>query len=559
MRQFLVLLVSVTTVVGGTPLRASSQDAATTHRHYILRANPEDAEAIASRHGFWIERSDLSGSPVYYVGSPKEPATLIPEVQADSAVVSFEEDRSVAVPESDPAPTPPPTEPTTTPTEPTATPTEPAATTAPATEPTTTSTEPAATTPPATEPTTTATEPAATTPPPTEPAATTGTSPEPTASSTTTEPSSSSDPAQSSSNPALDTSRDVPPTVLPTTTTGLPDTTPLTFYGTTVWTGFKQQPAATILRNDDAHRDFGTGAGVVAVIDSGIDLNHPALQGTFVEGYDFLTESTTITSDTATLQQSTAVILEYSSPDPTMDPLTIAQLNQSTAVILEQSTAVILESQPLPSGFGHGTMVAGLVHLVAPTAKIMPLRVFQADGTGEIYNVIRAIYYAVDHGATVINMSFSLANWSDELVRALNYASNHRVVLAASAGNAGKETVAFPAGFRTVLGVGSTDPQDRRSTFSNFGKALVRLSAPGEGLVTTFPGNHYALVSGTSFSTALVSGAAALVLERDPTLDPEDVDDALARVNRPRSGALAGDLRLDLYYALSRVRLPGSN
>jgi hypothetical protein len=440
MRQFLVLLVSVTTVVGGTPLRASSQDAATTHRHYILRANPQDAEAIASRHGFWIERSDLSGSPVYYVGSPTEPATLIPEVQADAAVVSFEEDRNVAVPESDPAPTPPPTDPTATPT-----------------------------------------EPAATAPPATDPAATTGTTPEPTASSTPTEPSSSGDQAQSSSNPALDTSRDVPPTVLPTTTTGLPDTTPLTFYGTTVWTGFKQQPAATILRNDDAHRDFGTGAGVVAVIDSGIDLNHPALQGTFVEGYDFLTESTTITSDTATLQQSTAVILEYSSPDPSMDPLTIAQLNQSTAVILEQSTAVILESQPLPSGFGHGTMVAGLVHLVAPTAKIMPLRVFQADGTGEIYNVVRAIYYAVDHGATVINMSFSLANWSDELVRALNYASNHRVVLAASAGNAGKETVAFPAGFRTVLGVGSTDSQDRRSTFSNFGKALVRLSAPGRG------------------------------------------------------------------------------
>ena len=538
MRQFLVLLVSVTTVVGGTPLRASSQDAATTHRHYILRANPEDAEAIASRHGFWIERSDLSGSPVYYVGSPKEPATLIPEVQSDTAVVSFEEDRSVAVPESGPAPTPPPTEPTTTPTEPAATTPPPADPTAPPT------------TPPA--------ETSATTPPPTDPAATTGTTPEPTASSTPTE-SSSGDPAQSSSNPALDTSRDVPPTVLPTSTTGLPDTTPLTFYGTTVWTGFKQQPAATILRNDDAHRDFGTGAGVVAVIDSGIDLNHPALQGIFVEGYDFLTESTTITSDTATLQQSTAVILEYSSPDPSMDPLTIAQLNQSTAVILEQSTAVILESQPLPSGFGHGTMVAGLVHLVAPTAKIMPLRVFQADGTGEIYNVVRAIYYAVDHGATVINMSFSLANWSDELVRALNYASNHRVVLAASAGNAGKETVAFPAGFRTVLGVGSTDTQDRRSTFSNFGKALVRLSAPGEGLVTTFPGNHYALVSGTSFSTALVSGAAALVLERDPTLDPEDVDDALSRVNRPRSGALAGDLRLDLYYALSRVRVPGSN
>ena len=239
-----------------------------------------------------------------------------------------------------------------------------------------------------------------------------------------------------------------------------------------------------------------------------------------------------------------------------MDPLTIAQLNQSTAAILEQSTAAILESDPLPSGFGHGTMVSGLVHLVAPTAKIMPLRVFGADGTGDIYNVVRAIYYAVDYGATVINMSFSLTEWSDELVRAMNYAANHRVVCVASAGKEGKETLVFPSGFRTVIGVGSTDIQDRRSTFSNFGKTVVRLSAPGEGLVTAFPGSHYALVSGTSFSTALVSGAASLVLQRDPTMDPEDVDDALTRVNRPRYGALAGDLRLNLYYALSRVHHP---
>jgi len=387
------------------------------------------------------------------------------------------------------------------------------------------------------------------------------TTPEPTASSTPADPTTTTSTEQTQtppSQPTLDTSRDVPPSPLPETS-ALPDSTPIDFYGTNVWRGFKLQPAATLIRNDDAHRDFGTGVGVIAVIDSGIDVNHPALQGAFVEGYDFLTESTNITSDTASLQQSTAVILEYASSDPAMDPLTLAQLNQSTAVILEQSTAVILESQPLPSGFGHGTMVSGLVHLVAPTAKIMPLRVFRADGTGEVYNVVRAIYYAVDHGATVINMSFSLTEWSDELIRAMNYAANHRVVLVASAGNAGKETLVYPAGLRTVLGVGSTDIQDRRSAFSNFGRALVRLSAPGEGLVTAFPGNHYALVSGTSFSTALVSGAASLVLQRDPTLDPEDVDDALTRVNRPRNGALAGDLRLDLYYALSRVRRPDIN
>ena len=351
---------------------------------------------------------------------------------------------------------------------------------------------------------------------------------------------------------------DVPETApaVPTTPAApsLPDPTPLDYFGATAWTGYAFQTASAIIRASDAHRDFGGGAGVIAVIDSGIDINHPALAGSFVEGYDFLTDSAQTTSDTGTLQQSTASILEYTSPDPAVDPMTTAQVNQSTAAILEQSTAAILESEPLPEGFGHGTMVAGLIRLVAPTAKIMPLRVFKTDGTGDVYDVVRAIYYAVDHGATVINMSFSLADWSEELVRALNYAVDHRVVCVASAGNAGKETIVFPAGFRHVIGVGSTDSQDRRSTFSNFGRGLVRMSAPGEGLVTTFPGNHYALVSGTSFSSALVSGAAALLLQRDPTLDPEDVDDALARVGRPRNGALAGDLRLDLYYALLRIR-----
>lgn len=510
MRQFVVLLVSVTTVVGGIPLRVYAQGPQTVSeyqqqqqqqpvdsedqqqqqqppsdpatpppsdpatppssdpaapqtatdqtallvpvqpRHFILRTAPDVADAIAARHGLTILRRDITGAPIFVVTgrSDTDPATLKTELTADGSVSSFEEDRHLDVPETAPA----------------------------------------------------------------APAA----------------------PAVSS----------------------FPDPTPLDYFGVTAWTGYAYQTAAAIIRASDAHRDFGTGAGVIAIIDSGIDITHPALAGSFVEGYDFLNDSTQTTSDTGTLQQSTASILEYTSPDPAVDPLTTAQVNQSTAAILEQSTAAILESAPLPEGFGHGTMVAGLVRLVAPTSKIMPLRVFRTDGTGDVYDVVRAIYYAVDHGATVINMSFSLADWSEELVRALNYAVDHRVVCVASAGNAGKETMVFPAGFRHVIGVGSTDAQDHRSTFSNFGKGLVRMSAPGEGLVTTFPGNHYALVSGTSFSSALVSGAAALLLQRDSTLDPEDVDDALARVGRPRYGALAGDLRLDLYYALSRIIQP---
>ena len=339
----------------------------------------------------------------------------------------------------------------------------------------------------------------------------------------------------------------------------LPDTTLTNYYSRDVWRGYVVQPAMANIRGAEAHRDFGTGAGIVAIIDSGIDIQHPAIAGSFVSGFDFRTNEPTIISDIASLSQSTATILEaVGSPDP--DDLTVAQVNQSTAVILEQSTAVILEAHSLPDGVGHGTMVAGLVRLVAPTAKIMPLTVFSADGKGDLYDVVRAIYYAVDHGANVINMSFSLEQWSKELVRALNYAADHNVVCVASAGNGGQETMVFPSGFRGVISVGSTDNQNHRSLFSNYGKAAVRLFAPGEALVTTFPGNRYALVSGTSFSTALVSGASSLLFERNATLNPEDVDLALARVHRARTDTPSAggtpQMRLDLYYVLGRVHLP---
>jgi subtilisin family serine protease len=196
-------------------------------------------------------------------------------------------------------------------------------------------------------------------------------------------------------------------------------------------------------------------------------------------------------------------------------------------------------------------MVAGLVRLVAPTAQIMPLTAFTADGAGDLFDVVRAIYYAVDHGANVINMSFSLQDWSAELVRAVNYANEHDVVCVASAGNSGEETLVFPSAFRHVIGVGSSNNLDRRSAFSNYGNGLVRLSAPGEELITSFPGGRYAAVSGTSFSAALVSGGAALLEQLVPGIEPNNAEEALSRAKR--IGQDMGEGRVDLYTALLRA------
>src|SRR3989454_9836306 len=111
--------------------------------------------------------------------------------------------------------------------------------------------------------------------------------------------------------------------------------------------------------------------------------------------------------------------------------------SRMSASILDQSTASILDTRQVPRTFGHGTMVAGIIHLVAPTARIMPLIAFEADCTAHLFDILRAIYHAVDHGAQVINMSFSTEQGSAEMKRAINYAASHGVVCVSSAGNNG--------------------------------------------------------------------------------------------------------------------------
>src|SRR5260370_8836614 len=164
-------------------------------------------------------------------------------------------------------------------------------------------------------------------------------------------------------------------------------------------------------------------------------------------------------STVAILEQSTVAILEQSET-----PLI---LNQSTVAILEQSTVAILEStKPLPDDFGHGTMVAGLVHLVAPAARIMPLKAFHADGDSNLSDVVRAIYYAVDHNARVINMSFASTSPSESLADALEYARSHGVICVAAAGNDGKKEQVFPPGSAGTIRAGSTTPAHATSTFT---------------------------------------------------------------------------------------------
>src|SRR6266542_4529606 len=129
-------------------------------------------------------------------------------------------------------------------------------------------------------------------------------------------------------------------------------------------------------------------------------------------------------------------------------------------------------------------MVAGIVHLTAPTANIMPLKAFTSDGYTTMYDICRAIYYAAEHGAKVINMSFASMTPSKELYYALGFATSKGVVTFTAVGNAALSTdtyPVYPAAYSSTFGIGSTSPGDQRSTFSNYG-ADVTIGAPGEGL-----------------------------------------------------------------------------
>lgn len=328
-------------------------------------------------------------------------------------------------------------------------------------------------------------------------------------------------------------------------------TTPVGFYGSTVPAAYAAQPTWSTLELASAQSQ-ATGNAIVAVIDTGVDAKHPLLRHVLVPGYDFTRNVVGMATDMLDLPQSTAAILEQSTA-AILEQRQVFILNQSTAAILEQSTAAILEG--LPPAFGHGTLVAGLIHYVAPTARIMPLKAFHADGSSELSDILRAIYYAVDNGAHVINMSFSTPTASGELSHAVAYAAKRKVICVAAAGNEGHVVKMFPAADSKVIGVGSVTNADRRSVFSNYGgTSNVRIATPGETLVTSYPAGHYAAVSGTSFSAGLTSGAIALMLQVSPGMSLSDVINDLGTDAVPVSGFEDGRVELPSAIAESARR-----
>ncbi|MDY7090969.1 MAG: S8 family serine peptidase, partial [Actinomycetota bacterium] len=256
-----------------------------------------------------------------------------------------------------------------------------------------------------------------------------------------------------------------------------------------------------------------TGAGVtVAVIDSGVDSSHPDLAGHVLPGGDFITGT------------------EGAAVDP----------------------------------HGHGTHVAGTIAALtgngegiagmAPDAQILPVRVLDANGNGYMSDVANGIAYAADHGADVINLSVSATSQVGAVTNAIAYARSKGVVVVAAAGNARRtgSPTAFPAADPGVLAVAATASDDSVAGYSNRG-GYVDVAAPGSDITSTYPGNRYVRMNGTSMAAPHVSALAALLKGADRTLTPDQVEQAVTA-----SAVDLGEPGRDLDFGAGRIDAPAA-
>ena len=221
--------------------------------------------------------------------------------------------------------------------------------------------------------------------------------------------------------------------------------------------------------------------------------------------------------------------------------------------------------------YGHGTHVAGIaaarinngigVAGMAGGAKIMSVKVFfpPPNVIGTYEDLIRAIIYATDNGADVINMSLGASSYSRGEEMAVDYAWDHGAVVVAAAGNTGRETYHYPAAHPNAIAVAATTASDSRAGFSTYGD-FVDVAAPGSSVFSTLMGGGYGGMSGTSMATPHVAGLAALLFSLNPQLTNAQVRE-LIETNADDLGAagwdkLYGHGRINARKALAAVAPP---
>nr|ABI26631.1 thermostable alkaline protease [Shouchella clausii] len=174
---------------------------------------------------------------------------------------------------------------------------------------------------------------------------------------------------------------------------------------------------------------------------------------------------------------------------------------------------------------GHGTHVAGTIAAlnnsigvlgVAPSADLYAVKVLDRNGSGSLASVAQGIEWAINNNMHIINMSLGSTSGSSTLELAVNRANNAGILLVGAAGNTGRQGVNYPARYSGVMAAAAVDQNGQRASFSTYGPE-IEISAPGVNINSTYTGNRYESLSGTSMATPHVAGVAALVKSRYPS------------------------------------------
>ena len=199
-------------------------------------------------------------------------------------------------------------------------------------------------------------------------------------------------------------------------------------------------------------------------------------------------------------------------------------------------------------GVGHGTGIASIIAGqtdaflgLAPSSEVLSVKVLNSDGVGDSFTIAKGIVLAVDQGADIINLSLGGFSSSAAMDQAIQYAKSKDVLLVSAVGNDGTEGVLYPARHKDVIAVSSVDAKSRISSFASYGPE-VDLAAPGVGIVTAWEDNHFVEFSGTSIATAFVSGALAHELSKSPSQNKKGVLEALYS-NLDEAEKLGKDIR----------------
>lgn len=293
--------------------------------------------------------------------------------------------------------------------------------------------------------------------------------------------------------------------------------------------GLSNKKADSHIHATDAWKiEQGSKKVIVAVIDTGIDPTHPDLKANLWKGSSGETGFNFVTNR----------------PNPLDD-------------------------------HGHGTHVAGIIGAasnpkvgtsgVAPSVSLMAVKYYSDSNSGltNLKNTVKAIDWAVQHGANIINYSGGGPEFSEEEFLAIKRAEAQGVLIIAAAGNEKQDIdqprhFYYPAAYRVsnVISVAALDIDNHLLKTSNWGKLKVDVAAPGENIFSTLPGGKYGYMSGTSQATAFVTGVAALLLSKNPSLNPSQIRQILRQSSDSITGLnlkIASGGRVNAYRALLAV------